>query len=134
MAAIERFAVNIVGPVAPDGKHVVTPADKAVAKEEWRPPVWLVATHRDLWRPDIPLDTLRKQFPRVRFLGMLEISNKTRKGASKVTEALRTSTAELPLMGKAWPRDWQKAEDAIHQRIEKKESRMTVQDLWSTLC
>ncbi len=110
------------------------PREKAVDGVEWCPPVWLVETHRDLWRPDIPLDTLRKQFPRVRLLGMLEVSNKPpRDGVEEVKEALRATAAELPLMGQPWPGDWQTAEDAIAQRVEGKQCRMTVEELWELM-
>lgn len=109
------------------------PADKTVDGEEWRPPVWLVATHRDLWPPDIPLDTLRQQFPRIRLLGLLEMSNKTREGVTEMKETLQKTAAELPLMGKPWPGDWQKAEDAIARRVDDEQCRMTIQELWDLM-
>jgi Leucine-rich repeat (LRR) protein len=110
------------------------PAETANGGEEWRPPVWLMATHRDEWRPDIPLDDLRTQFPRVRLLGMLELSNKPpRDGIEKVKQHLRQTASELPLMGKPWPGDWQKAEDAIRQRVKDGQVRMTVDELWELM-
>ena len=109
------------------------PADKSVDGEEWRPPVLLVATHRDLWPSDIPIDTLRQQFPRVRLLDLLELSNKTREGVDVMKQTLQNTAAKLPLMGKTWPGDWQKAEDAIGQLVEAGQSRMTIQELWDLM-
>ncbi|MFC1601843.1 COR domain-containing protein, partial [Candidatus Sumerlaeota bacterium] len=115
------------------------PPEKSADGQEWKPPVWLVATHRDLWRPDIPIDELQKQFPRVRLLGVLEIGNKPdakdgkRYGLSKLKNALRHAAAELPLMGQPWPVDWQRAEDAIGKKVAAKQSRLSIQELWDLM-
>ncbi|MCX5643089.1 MAG: leucine-rich repeat domain-containing protein [Phycisphaerae bacterium] len=109
------------------------PADETGGREEWRAPVLLVATHCDLWKPDVPYEELKKQFPRIRLLGLHEVSNKTRRGIDELREALTEAAAELPLMGTPWPADWQKAEDELGARVEAKQSRINLHDLWTLM-
>jgi hypothetical protein len=114
------------------------PAEKAADSEEWKPPVWLVATHRDLWKPDVPIETLQRQFPRVRLLGLIEVGNKPgqngkRIGVSRLYKALQKTTAELPLMGRPWPISWERVEQEIAQKKMAKCCRMEVNELWELM-
>jgi len=109
------------------------PAEDTGGREEWRAPVLLVATHCDLWKPDVPYEELKKQFPRIRLLGLHEVSNKTRRGIDELREALAQAAADLPLMGTRWPADWQKVEDELAARVQAKESRLTLHDLWALM-
>ncbi len=103
-------------------------------KEPWKAPVLLVATHRDLWHPDIPFEELKAQFPRIRFLGILSVSKKPpRRGIRELRSALAEATASLPLMGMKWPVDWQRAEDTLAARVKEKESRMLLSELWRVM-
>jgi len=89
------------------------PGDETSGREERKASVLLVATHCDLWKPDIPHEELKRQFPRIRFLAMQNVSNKTRRGIDELRAAMAEAAAELPLMGTRWPADWQKAEDEL---------------------
>jgi len=109
------------------------PGDETSRREERKASVLLVATHCDLWKPDVPYEELRKQFPRIRFLGMLNVSNKTRRGIDDLCAALANAGAELPLMGTRWPADWQKAEDELANRVQSRQSRMSLSDLWTVM-
>jgi len=108
-------------------------AKSQTSEEGWRVPVLLVATHRDLWRPDIPYQELERQFPGIRFLGLVEWSNKTRRGMEGLLKALAEAGADLPLMGMSWPGDWEKVEDELAERVKKKESRMPLAELWGLM-
>jgi internalin A len=109
------------------------PMDDASAREAWRASVLLVATHCDLWKPDIPYEELKKQFPGIRFLGLHEVSNKTRRGINELCKAMAQAAAELPLMGTRWPADWQKAEDELAKRVQARHSRMKLDGLWTLM-
>ena len=108
-------------------------AKSQTGEEGWRVPVLLVATHRDLWRPDIPYQELERQFPGIRFLGLIEWSNKTRRGMEGLLKALAEAGADLPLMGMSWPGDWEKVENKLAERVKNKESRMPLTELWGVM-
>ena len=108
-------------------------AKAETGEEGWRVPVLLVATHRDLWRPDIPYHELERQFPGIRFLGLVDVSNKTRRGVKELLKALAEAGAELPLMGMSWPGDWEKVENKLAERVKNKESRMPLTELWGVM-
>ncbi|MHC4395559.1 MAG: leucine-rich repeat domain-containing protein [Planctomycetota bacterium] len=109
-------------------------ADSESGKAGWRVPVLLVATHCDLWRPDIPYHELQKQFSGIEFLGMVKVSNKPpRRGIEELLERLAVEAEKLPYMGMDWPEDWQRVEDMIGKRLEKKQSRMRADELWGLM-
>jgi len=104
------------------------------AEEAWKAPVLLVATHCDLWRPDIPLENLKAQFPRIRFLGLLPISNKPpRTGIEELRTSLVQFAAALPVMGISWPQSWQGVEDALAKLVKDEKSRITLGNLWEIM-
>lgn len=106
-------------------------AENKSGKEGWRVPVLLVATHCDLWRPDIPYNELQSQFSGIDFLGMVKVSNKpSRWGIKELLERLAVEASKLPYMGMDWPKDWQRFEDMIGERLEKKKNCMNVGELW----
>ncbi|NIN06216.1 MAG: GTPase, partial [Armatimonadetes bacterium] len=109
------------------------PSDETSAGEQGKAPVLLVATHCDLWKADIPYEELKKQFPRIRFLGIHDVSNKTRRGIDGLRDAIARASAELPLMGTRWPAAWQKAEDELSACVQWKQSRMNLQNLWGLM-
>jgi hypothetical protein len=107
------------------------PGPDLTEEKAWKAPVLLVATHRDLWHADIPFDELKTQFPRIRFLGLHEISNVDRSlGVADLRSAVAKAAADLPLMGTDWPGNWQDAEDAVAQRGRENDTRIQLSDLW----
>jgi internalin A len=74
-------------------------------------PVLIVATHNDLWPPDIPLDDLRQKYPRI--IGQCAISSKSGDGIPKLRATIAAVAAGLPLMGERWPSRWLDAANAL---------------------
>ncbi|MEM6251278.1 MAG: COR domain-containing protein, partial [Cyanobacteria bacterium P01_D01_bin.156] len=67
-------------------------------------PILLVATWIDERDADLPLNEIKKKFPRV--IGQCEISNKTGKGIDSLRQVISDAAINLPLMGEKWPKTW----------------------------
>jgi internalin A len=67
-------------------------------------PILLVATHIDERDPDIPLNDIRRQFPKI--IGQCKVSNKDGTGIDQLKQKIAEVAAQLPLMGEIWPTSW----------------------------
>ena len=74
-------------------------------------PILMVATHADQNVPDIPLVELQESYPNI--IGNFAVNNQRGDGIAEFKSALAKQTAELPLMGEDWPKNWMDAADAI---------------------
>jgi internalin A len=74
-------------------------------------PIILVATHVGDRPVDLPLDDLRREYPRI--VDSLSVDNETREGTSALGWRLTQEAADLPLMGAQWPSSWLAAADAV---------------------
>jgi len=74
-------------------------------------PVILVATFIDERNPDINFQALKARFPQL--YANLSISNKTGKGLDELKRTVARAAADLPHMGKPWPKNWIDIEGAI---------------------
>jgi len=79
-------------------------------------PVLIVASKTDERDAVLPLDDLRRKYPRIE--GHYEVSNKTREGIEGLRESIADVAAGLPLMGEEWPASWLEAANAIRKRTE----------------
>jgi internalin A len=84
-------------------------------------PVILVATFIDERSPDINYQALKSRFPQL--CANLSISNKRNEDADKLNklklvQTIARASADLPHMGKPWPKSWIEVEEAIKNHNE----------------
>ena len=70
-------------------------------------PVVIVATHIDVWSPELPGQAIIQSFPNVR--SILALSNKTGEGLEAFLANISGLAAELPMMTQLWPSAWRDA-------------------------
>jgi internalin A len=69
--------------------------------------ILLVATHCATLRPDLPLQDIRREYPRI--VGSLAVDCEPRTGIDELRRAVAGEAGQLPLMGLPWPSAWSQA-------------------------
>ncbi|MGD1867049.1 MAG: COR domain-containing protein [Phormidesmis sp.] len=91
-------------------------------------PIVLVATHLDQRRELIPLDYLQEKYPQIK--AFIEVSNLDRQGIEFLYAEIRALAADLPLMGKPWPKRWGEATEALKTSSKKIISRQQMMEVF----
>ncbi|MEV4316450.1 COR domain-containing protein [Actinocrispum sp. NPDC049592] len=105
-----RYWLDIIGARAPES------------------PIILVATHLGDRPADLPLDDLRREYPRI--VASFAVDNATREGVPALYDRVAWEAAGLPLMGVEWPTVWLHAVDALlssgHKHVTPEQMRQVV--------
>ncbi|MGH3620902.1 MAG: COR domain-containing protein, partial [Sciscionella sp.] len=91
-------------------------------------PIVLVATHTEGRPVDLPLDELRREYPRI--VESVSVDNSTGAGVPPLRDRLAAEAVALPLMGSEWPTSWLDAANAVRAEAEK---HVTPQRMFRTM-
>ena len=91
-------------------------------------PTILVATHIEGRPVDLPIDDLRREYPKI--IGNLSVDNESRAGIDALLTRLADEAAALPLMGSEWPTTWLAAAESLRNSPEK---YVTPERMWQLM-
>ncbi len=89
-----------------DAIHVKTPSA----------PIFIVATHADICKPDLPTGELCSKYSQI--VGFFNVASITGQGISELCKYVISVSSSMTAMGEEWPLSWQLTAKSIKSRTE----------------